>query len=211
MDYNQKYLKYKLKYHNLESKKGGRCQFLGNNQFDEPIYRLTVNFSTKDLGFYDLVNDNIKGLITDIRRYQFIKQNYYDDSKILLQTSPFNIGGLTHIDCTVKLFEDTVFRENYQKKLLTWKEIACDLYGLESQNQATYNVKANVCSVGNNERRIFYKIRGNFFHYLLHLNEESYPKNLYNHTFFIHTCKWLFNIDNQQLLVHSLFHFLLLQ
>ena len=129
-------------------------------------FSINVNFDNK-MGYNDLSNDSIKEFLCWCIRYSHSKKKNLNH--IVFQVEPFQLKGKQNIIIVVKIFGSTnkersnLYMQWYAASHVnTWDKIACQ--------EIIPNVKTHPCSVGDDSRRIFYNIDGNFFHYLLALN-----------------------------------------
>lgn len=179
---------------------GSRFEMLPTDPLGNKVFKITVNFDTPDAGYYNLVNNEIKDLLRYSKDYATHNNKTIND--ILWQTGPFILNGDSEITITVKLFGFGGTNNGYSKQGIHWDEIACDSYGLSNKGIDELNIKAVPCSQGNAERRIFYKVPGNFFHYVSGLNDNSIT--LENHILFYHIAHYLFKTDlNNHYFVYS--------
>ena len=175
-------------------------QQIANDAQNNPRFLIRVNFETPDAGYFDLVNQNVQKILQESLNYA--RKNNKTINDILWQTNNFMLFGTNDITITVKLFGFNNNPRDYTRKGMTWDDIGCDAYGPTNLGIDQLNIKGVPCSRGNTERRIFFKIPGNLFHYVTALNERKIAFD--NHILFFHIAHYMFKkYDGGQFLVHS--------
>ena len=174
-------------------------QKIAGDTQNNPRFQLYVDFETPDAGYFDLVNSDVANFLQYCLDYA--KSNGKTITDILWQTEPFKLFGKNIITITVKLFGINNTPRDYTKNGMTWDEIGCDAYGATNLGITQLKIKGVPCSRGNTERRIFFNIPGNFFHYILALNKGEIK--IKNHILFFHIAHYMFKKnDGSHFLVH---------
>ena len=184
---------------NFKRTSQGFVQQIADDTHKNPRFELDVDFETPDAGYFDLVNNNVAEALKVSLNYATSNGKTIND--ILWQTDPFTLFDKNRIIITVKLFGINNTTRDYTKKGMTWDEIGCDAYGPTNLGIDQLKIKGVPCSRGNTERRIFFKIPGNLFHYILALNQGEIK--IENHILFIHIAHYMFKKDDgSHFLVH---------
>ncbi len=161
--------------------------------------KIRVKFDSPDAGYYDLKNPKVAKVIADCEAEAATRGKTVDD--ILFQTDSFWLGDRNsdagkYITISFKLFgrETLAARPTYERGLMDWDELECDAYTGTRAGVSEATIKGTPCSAGNTERRIFYKVKGNFFHFLKGLNDGTIARP--NYIIWFHVANHIFRTNS---------------